>query len=65
MLPHDILLKVGKVLDDAFASFLHQHVVGGYEWLVEHYKPGDKIYFFGKSSPHYYDAISNLVFKLL
>jgi len=52
MFRQSIIRKVGNILDDMFASYLCQHVMDGYEWLVEHYNPGDKLYFFGSSTLH-------------
>jgi hypothetical protein len=47
---HSILRKLGNILDDAFALYLCQHVMAGYEFLVEFYNPGDEVYFFGLSA---------------
>jgi len=63
MIPHSILLKVGEHLDDAFGSFLYQHVIDGYEWLVRYYNLGDEVYFLGSSYLHY-PATSNLLVSL-
>jgi hypothetical protein len=45
-----ILLGLGSIFDEAFALYLHEHVMDGYEWLVQHYNPGDEVYFFGLSA---------------
>jgi hypothetical protein len=47
-----ILQRIVKILDYAFALSLRQRVMGGYEWLVQQYSPGDKVYLFGSSALH-------------
>jgi len=31
---HSTLRRYGKILDDAFALYLHQHVMDGYKWVL-------------------------------
>jgi uncharacterized protein (DUF2235 family) len=47
---HSILLKLGNILDNAFSLYLCQHVMWGYEFLVQYYNPGDEVYIFGSST---------------
>lgn len=54
--------RVGKILDDAFASYLCDHVISGYEWLVQYYNPGDKVYVFGSSALHDRDGRRHLTY---
>ncbi|KAJ7741369.1 hypothetical protein B0H16DRAFT_1565561 [Mycena metata] len=42
-----------KVLDEAFAIFLNDHVMDGYRFLMENYRKGDKICLFGFSRGSY------------
>jgi len=42
-----------KVLDEAFAIFLNDHVMDGYRFLMENYHAGDKICLFGFSRGAY------------
>ncbi|KAL6304319.1 hypothetical protein BKA93DRAFT_733275 [Sparassis latifolia] len=42
-----------KILDEAFACYLDAHVREGYEFLMQTYRPGDKICFFGFSRGAY------------
>ncbi|EIW81218.1 hypothetical protein CONPUDRAFT_104467 [Coniophora puteana RWD-64-598 SS2] len=44
---------LGKVLDEAFAWYLDQHVMQGYSFLMDNYRPGDKIMLFGFSRGAY------------
>jgi hypothetical protein len=60
MISHSILLRVGKILDNAFALYIHQHVIDCYDFLVRYYNPGDRLFFFGLSSPHYLDGRRHL-----
>ncbi len=62
MISHSTLLRVGKILDDAFALFLYQHVIDGYEWLVQYYNPGDEVYFFGLFTLHDLDGRLHLTY---
>jgi uncharacterized protein (DUF2235 family) len=36
-------------LDEAFAWYLSEHVLGGYRFLMQNYDYGDKVYIFGPS----------------
>ncbi|KAF7348219.1 hypothetical protein MSAN_01775300 [Mycena sanguinolenta] len=48
------LLEWGaKVLDEAFAIFLNDHVMDGYRFLMDNYRAGDKICIFGFSRGSY------------
>ncbi|GBE84989.1 hypothetical protein SCP_0701740 [Sparassis crispa] len=42
-----------KILDEAFACYLDAHVREGYEFLMQTYRPGDKICIFGFSRGAY------------
>ncbi|RDX42628.1 hypothetical protein OH76DRAFT_1410973 [Lentinus brumalis] len=42
-----------KILDEAFAWYLDEHVRGGYQFLMQNYVPGDKICIFGFSRGAY------------
>lgn len=42
-----------KILDKMFASSIHAHVMGGYEYLMQNYQFGDKICIFGFSRGAY------------
>ncbi|KAG8905239.1 hypothetical protein FRB99_000406 [Tulasnella sp. 403] len=44
---------VSKVLDQAFAWYLDGHIMGGYRFLMENYKEGDRICLFGFSRGAY------------
>ncbi|KAJ7143597.1 hypothetical protein C8R43DRAFT_891445 [Mycena crocata] len=44
---------VAKILDEAFAFYLNEHVMDGYRFLMENYHPGDKICLFGFSRGSY------------
>ncbi|KAG8700204.1 hypothetical protein FRC09_006108 [Ceratobasidium sp. 395] len=48
-----ISIAIAKVLDQAIALYLDQHVMGGYEFLMKHYHDGDKICLFGFSRGAY------------
>jgi len=41
--------KIGKVLGMAFGAGLQQNIEDGYEYLMNRYNPGDKIFLFGFS----------------
>ncbi|KAK7000315.1 hypothetical protein R3P38DRAFT_1844540 [Favolaschia claudopus] len=45
--------KISKALDEAIAWNLHAHVMGGYEFLMQNYKHGDRICIFGFSRGAY------------
>ncbi|KIO06146.1 hypothetical protein M404DRAFT_495935 [Pisolithus tinctorius Marx 270] len=42
-----------KILDDAIAWYLNEHVMDGYKFLMANYRPGDKICLFGFSRGAY------------
>ncbi|KAF5345958.1 hypothetical protein D9756_010910 [Leucocoprinus leucothites] len=48
-----ILGTVSQIVDQAIAWSLPIHVTHGYQWLVKHYRPGDKISLFGFSRGAY------------
>ncbi|KDQ18883.1 hypothetical protein BOTBODRAFT_153759 [Botryobasidium botryosum FD-172 SS1] len=48
-----IMLAVAKFADLAIAWFLNEHVMGGYKYLMQHYKAGDRIFLFGFSRGAY------------
>ncbi|KIO29078.1 hypothetical protein M407DRAFT_45482, partial [Tulasnella calospora MUT 4182] len=45
--------RVAQVLDEAFAWYLEDHVLGGYKFLMDTYRAGDKICLFGFSRGAY------------
>ncbi|KAG8945470.1 hypothetical protein FRC04_000755 [Tulasnella sp. 424] len=45
--------RVAQVLDEAFAWYLEDHVLGGYKFLMDTYREGDKICLFGFSRGAY------------
>ncbi|PVF92195.1 hypothetical protein CPB86DRAFT_769670 [Serendipita vermifera] len=45
--------KIAKFVDTCFGWYLDQHVMDGYEYLMNHHKPGDKICIFGFSRGAY------------
>ncbi|EMD39907.1 hypothetical protein CERSUDRAFT_81231 [Gelatoporia subvermispora B] len=56
---------IAKILDEAVAWYLDEHVRGGYEFLVQNYHPGDKICIFGFSRGAYIArAVAGLVHKI-
>ncbi|KAH8110703.1 hypothetical protein DFH11DRAFT_1513988 [Phellopilus nigrolimitatus] len=57
--------KISKTLDTMLASNLNHHVMGGYEFLMENYKEGDKICIFGFSRGAYTArALAGMVHKV-
>ncbi|KAG8793008.1 hypothetical protein FRC12_004215 [Ceratobasidium sp. 428] len=50
---NSLLKKVDSLLDQAFATGLPVHVRGGYEFLMNNYKKGDRISLFGFSRGAY------------
>ncbi|KAG1766203.1 hypothetical protein EDD22DRAFT_1012012, partial [Suillus occidentalis] len=44
---------LAKILDEAFAWYLDAHVMDGYKFLMDNYRPGDKICLFGFSRGAY------------
>ncbi|KDQ18896.1 hypothetical protein BOTBODRAFT_153774 [Botryobasidium botryosum FD-172 SS1] len=48
-----IMLAIAKLADLAIAWFLNEHVMGGYKYLMQHYKAGDRIFLFGFSRGAY------------
>ncbi|KAG8945471.1 hypothetical protein FRC04_000756 [Tulasnella sp. 424] len=45
--------RVAEVLDEAFAWYLEDHILGGYKFLMNTYQAGDKICLFGFSRGAY------------
>ena len=37
----------GKIMDEATAWYLYQHVMDGYRFLMQNYNTGDKVLLFG------------------
>ncbi|KAI5116432.1 hypothetical protein M0805_000211 [Coniferiporia weirii] len=57
--------KLSKTVDEMFANNLNHHVMGGYEFLMENYKEGDKICIFGFSRGAYTArALAGMVHKV-
>jgi len=48
-----LMAKLSKTLDAMFAWNLDAHIIGGYEFLMLNYRPGDKICIFGFSRGAY------------
>ncbi|KAL1692517.1 hypothetical protein GGG16DRAFT_89900 [Schizophyllum commune] len=56
---------LAKTLDLAFAWYLNQHVMDGYRYLMQNYKPGDKICLFGFSRGAYTArALAGMLYKV-
>ncbi|GAA5907287.1 T6SS phospholipase effector Tle1-like catalytic domain-containing protein [Sporobolomyces salmoneus] len=47
--PWSVFQRARELLDSAFAFSLSTHVQDAYKWLMNHWKPGDRIYIFGFS----------------
>lgn len=45
--------KIAQLMDEAFAWYLQDHVMGGYKFLMDTYQEGDKICLFGFSRGAY------------
>ncbi|RXW14426.1 hypothetical protein EST38_g11429 [Candolleomyces aberdarensis] len=45
--------QIHKLLDSMFARTIDAHIMGGYKFLMQNYKPGDKICIFGFSRGAY------------
>jgi uncharacterized protein (DUF2235 family) len=43
---------VAKLLDEAVAWYLYQHVIDGYTFLMQNYNVGDRVCLFGSSGPY-------------
>ncbi|KAG1818458.1 uncharacterized protein BJ212DRAFT_1446354 [Suillus subaureus] len=48
-----MFIWLAKILDEAFAWYLDAHVMEGYRFLMDNYRPGDKICLFGFSRGAY------------
>lgn len=60
-----LLTWLAKTLDAAFAWYLDAHVLGGYEFLMENWRDGDKICLFGFSRGAYIArALAGLLYKV-
>ncbi|KAG8747044.1 hypothetical protein FRC10_002460 [Ceratobasidium sp. 414] len=46
-------MKVANILDQAVAWYIGAHITGGYKWLMDTYKHGDRICIFGFSRGAY------------
>ncbi|KAF9783112.1 hypothetical protein BJ322DRAFT_136244 [Thelephora terrestris] len=56
---------IAKIADQAFAWYLNQHVMGGYQFLMDNYRSGDKICIFGFSRGAYTArALAGFLFKI-
>lgn len=44
-----IMTVLPRLVDEAIAYTMADHVVNGYAFLMEHYRPGDRIFLFGSS----------------
>ncbi|KAL0567603.1 hypothetical protein V5O48_014390 [Marasmius crinis-equi] len=54
-----------KILDEAFAWYLSAHVMEGYKFIMQNYRPGDKICVFGFSRGAYTArALAGMLFKV-
>jgi uncharacterized protein (DUF2235 family) len=54
-----------KILDQAFAWYLYQHLCDGYAWLCDQYRPGDTVIMTGFSRGAYTArALAGLVHKI-
>jgi len=52
-------------LDEAFAWYLSEHVLGGYRFLMQNYDYGDKVYIFGFSRGAYTArALAGMLYKV-
>ncbi|KAG8945473.1 hypothetical protein FRC04_000758 [Tulasnella sp. 424] len=57
--------KVARVLDEAFAWYLQDHVMAGYKFLMDTYEEGDKICIFGYSRGAYTArALAAMLFRV-
>ncbi|KAF2102691.1 hypothetical protein NA57DRAFT_7423, partial [Rhizodiscina lignyota] len=45
--------KIHSTLDEMFGTSFVHHVIGGYQFILKYYMPGDKIYIFGFSRGAY------------
>ena len=43
---------LARILDEAFAWYLSEHVIEGYKFLMQNYNVGDKVCLFGLSNAH-------------
>ncbi|KDQ18885.1 hypothetical protein BOTBODRAFT_103545 [Botryobasidium botryosum FD-172 SS1] len=48
-----VMLAISRLADLTIAWFLKEHVMGGYKYLMQHYKAGDRIFLFGFSRGAY------------
>ncbi|KAG8905233.1 hypothetical protein FRB99_000400 [Tulasnella sp. 403] len=48
-----LIIGMSKILDQAFAWYLDAHIMGGYKFLMQNYRPGDRICLFGFSRGAY------------
>jgi hypothetical protein len=56
---------VAKLVDLGIAWYLSEHVIGGYKYLMNHYRKGDKICIFGFSRGAYTArALAGFLFKI-
>lgn len=56
---------IAKLADQALAWYLDQHVMDGYKFICQNYRPGDKICLFGFSRGAYTArAVAGLIYKI-
>uniref|UniRef100_D8QL12 T6SS Phospholipase effector Tle1-like catalytic domain-containing protein n=1 Tax=Schizophyllum commune (strain H4-8 / FGSC 9210) TaxID=578458 RepID=D8QL12_SCHCM len=60
-----MMAKFKRLLDSMVAVHLNAHVMGGYEYIMNHYHVGDKIYIFGFSRGAYIArALAGMLHKI-
>ncbi|KAI5825574.1 hypothetical protein K523DRAFT_282790 [Schizophyllum commune Tattone D] len=60
-----MMAKFKRLLDSMIAVHLNAHVMGGYEYIMNHYHVGDKIYIFGFSRGAYIArALAGMLHKI-
>ncbi|KAF8526093.1 hypothetical protein JB92DRAFT_2873303 [Gautieria morchelliformis] len=60
-----IKLWTAKLLDEAFALYLDAHVMGGYQFLMQNYRTGDRVCLFGFSRGAYTArALAGMLYKV-
>lgn len=59
------LTWIAEMADEAFAWYLNEHVMGGYEFLMQNYRDGDRICIFGFSRGAYTArALAGFLYKI-
>ncbi|OAX44319.1 hypothetical protein K503DRAFT_679125 [Rhizopogon vinicolor AM-OR11-026] len=60
-----MFISLAKILDEAFAWYLDEHVMEGYRFLMDNYRSGDKICLFGFSRGAYTArALAGMLYKV-